>query len=188
MDTAHQHPFDTALKPIEGRDVAASLGPHPIVVVGSRIGDEICFATVAWATPVSHTPPMVAFSLRAKSRTFQLVEKSGRFSLSTPDASLTGAVETCGNKTGNVVDKSALVEWMLLPHRDKSQREALPALSGALTAFDCVVENIAPAGDHMLVVGTVQQAFSRAGTDERGRIDATDALLCVQHDWFATVR
>ena len=110
----------------------------------------------------------------------------------------------CGNKTGNAVDKSALVEWMLLPEGDSGDlagggshagtnaeasdvpADALPALAGALTVLGCHVEGIQPAGDHMLVVGTVSRAWSRAGTDDRGRIAPTAALLCVQHDLFAT--
>lgn len=188
MDTAHQHPFDPALKPIEGRDVAASGGPHPIAIIGGRAGDEICFATVAWNMPASHKPPMIALALRAKSRTFQLVEQSQAFTISTPDAALADAVNECGNKTGNMADKSALVEWSLLPDTGNGDATALPALAGALTVLECRVTGIQPAGDHMLIVGEVKRAWSRAGFDDRGRIDATDALLCVQHDLFATAR
>lgn len=204
MDEGNRRMFDERLQPIAGRDVAASLGPRPIAVIGARCGAEICFATVAWATPVSHTPPMVAFALRAKSRTFQLARESGRFSISVPDARLADAVNACGNKSGNTVDKSSLVEWAMeptdgcesssaadpaagQPAADRpSEAEALPVLAGALTALSCRIGSIAEAGDHMLVTGTVERAWSRAESDERGRIDATDALLCVQHDLFAT--
>ena len=40
----------------------------------------------------------------------------------------------------------------------------------------------------MLVIGYVDRAWSRAGSDDRGRIDATDALLCVQHDLFTSAK
>lgn len=176
---------------IEGRDVAASLGPRPLAIIGARDGDAIGFATVAWATPVSHTPPMVAFALRSKSHTFGLVSKTRRFTISVPDAQMDDAAETvkaCGNKTGNTVDKSELVDWRLLPAAQSSAREPLPAIEGALTVFECRVDHLDPAGDHMLVIGYVDRAWSRAGSDDRGRIDATDALLCVQHDVFTTAK
>lgn len=185
MDANAKRDLDLSMRPIEGRDIAASLGPRPIAVIGARNGDEVGFATVAWATPVSHTPPMVAFALRTKSHTFGLVRATGRFTISVPDARLDDAVatvETCGNKTGTLVDKGELVDWRLLPAAEKSAREPLPALAGALTAFECRVDHLDPAGDHMLVIGYVDRAWSRAGSDGRGRIDATDALLCVQHD------
>ena len=191
MDAKTKRDLDLSMRPIEGRDIAASLGPRPIAVIGVRNGDEIGFATVAWATPVSHTPPMVAFALRTKSHTFGLVRATRRFTISVLDANLDDAVatvETCGNKTGNVIDKSELLDWRLLPAAEKSAREPLPALAGALTAFECRVDHLDPAGDHMLVIGYVDRAWSRAGSDERGRIDATDALLCVQHDLFATAK
>lgn len=191
MDAKAKRDLDLSMHLIEGRDIAASLGPRPIAVIGARDGDEVGFATVAWATPVSHTPPMVAFALRTKSHTFGLVRATRRFTISVLDANLDDAVatvETCGNKTGNVIDKSALIDWRLLPAAEKSAREPLPVLAGALTAFECRVDHLDPAGDHMLVIGYVDHAWSRAGSDARGRIDATDALLCVQHDLFATAK
>ena len=87
-----------------------------------------------------------------------------------------------------IVDKGELVDWRLLPAAEKSAREPLPALAGALTAFECRVDHLDPAGDHMLVIGYVDRAWSRAGSDDRGRIDATDALLCVQHDLFTSAK
>ena len=191
MNTTAKRDLDLSMHVIEGRDVAASLGPRPLAIIGARDGDAIGFATVAWATPVSHTPPMVAFALRSKSHTFGLVSKTRRFTISVPDAQMDDAAETvkaCGNKTGNTVDKSELVDWRLLPAAQSSAREPLPAIEGALTVFECRVDHLDPAGDHMLVIGYVDRAWSRAGSDDRGRIDATDALLCVQHDVFTTAK
>lgn len=191
MNPTAKRDLDLSMHVIEGRDVAASLGPRPLAIIGARDGDAIGFATVAWATPVSHTPPMVAFALRSKSHTFGLVSKTRRFTISVPDAQMDDAAETvkaCGNKTGNTVDKSELVDWRLLPAAQSSAREPLPAIEGALTVFECRVDHLDPAGDHMLVMGYVDRAWSRAGSDDRGRIDATDALLCVQHDVFTTAK
>ena len=191
MDPIAKRNLDLSMRAIEGRDVAASLGPRPIAVIGARDGDRIGFATVAWAMPVSHTPPMGAFALRSKSYTFGLVRNTRRFSVSVPDASIDDAVKTieiCGNKTGSLVDKSELIDWRLLPAAEKSIKEPLPALAGALTVLECRMEKIEPAGDHLLVIGYVDRAWSRGGSDARGRLDATDALLCVQHDLFATAK
>ena len=66
--------------------------------------------------------------------------------------------------------------------------ERTGTFAGALTAFECRVDHLDPAGDHMLVIGYVDRAWSRAGSDDRGRIDATDALLCVQHDLFTSAK
>ena len=118
MNPTAKRDLDLSMHVIEGRDVAASLGPRPLAIIGARDGDAIGFATVAWATPVSHTPPMVAFALRSKSHTFGLVSKTRRFTISVPDAQMDDAAETvkaCGNKTGNTVDKSELVDWRPLP-------------------------------------------------------------------------
>ena len=61
---------------VDGRDVAALQDPRPMAVIGAAGTDgEACFATVIWVTPLSHTPPMLAFALREKSRTMQLIKQ-----------------------------------------------------------------------------------------------------------------
>lgn len=189
MESDEKQSFDLSMRAIGGRDIAASLGPRPLAIIGARNDEEIGFATVAWVTPVSHTPPMVAFALRPKSHTFGLLQQTKRFTISVPAANsdnATKAVEICGNMTGRSVDKSKLVDWRPLPATEKSAEAPLPAIADALTVFECRVESTSPAGDHMLVAANVERAWSRAGIDDRGRLDATDALLCVQHDLFAT--
>lgn len=191
MDQSSKRGLDLSMRLIEGRDIAASLGPRPTVIIGARDDDDIGFATVAWATPVSHTPPMAAFALRPKSHTFCLVRDTRRFTISVLDATVDDAVKTveaCGNNSGFSVDKSKLIDWRLLSAAKNSIDKPLPVIAGALTVLECRVETIGVAGDHMFVTGFVRRAWSRAGSDDRGRIDATDALMCVQHDLFTTVR
>lgn len=191
MNPIDKQSLDLSMRAIKGRDIAASLGPRPLVIIGARNGDEIGFATIAWAMPVSHTPPMTAFAIRAKSHTFNLIQETNRFTMSVPDTNLDDAVATveiCGNKTGRTVNKGELIDWRFLPADESDPDQPLPALAGALTVLECHVEKTHPAGDHMLVTGYVDRAWSHAASDERGRIDATDALLCVQHDTFTTAR
>ena len=103
---------------VQGRDIAALLDPRPVIIVGS-VGrrDEVGFATIIWATPVSHEPPMVAFSLRARSHTMSCIQLSGHFSLNILPATQEGAFlcEQVGTRTGfqfnkNVVVKHKIVE------------------------------------------------------------------------------
>ncbi len=168
---------------VEGRDVAAIMDPRPLVIVGAYDPetDHAGFATIIWATPVSHSPAMVAFALRPKSHTMGIIQHTGRFSLSVlpPDAESERIVEACGGASGHDVDKSALVSH--------SVHDDAPLLDHAYGWEICEVDSITETGDHLLVVGRVLQAASTALRDEKGRLAPHDTLLCVQHGAYGSL-
>ena len=252
--------------PAEGRDIAAILDPASLTIIGAREeGGRIGFATVLWATPVSHNPAMTAFALRAKSHTMSLIQKNGFFSLSTLPADDEGVrlVELCGNNTGHKLNKAEHVEYELIEieckldkadfsgtdsvklsaspeHNETTQRASVqaasaqsaiaqpitaqPAIAQPITAQPasvqpattqsaiarsttdqlatspllpvpqhalawelCEVESIQETGDHLLVIGRVLRAASRASRDEKKRLAPTETLLCIQHGAYAPV-
>ena len=63
----------------------------------------------------------------------------------------------------------------------------LPIPTHALSWQLCEVESVQEAGDHLLVVGRVLKAASRASRDAKGRLAPTETLLCIQHDAYAPV-
>lgn len=201
---------------VSGRDVAALQDPRPACLIGARSNaGEVCFATVIWVTPVSHTPEMVAFALRAKSHTMGLIRETGCFSISVAPADAEGVrlVEFCGGNTGRLVDKGAAVEHELVSVggaatetttgerlAQKMQSDATAAARASETvggerlvpvplhSFSWevgVVESIQEAGDHLLVVGAVTKAGTLSERDERGQLAPYESLLCVQRGAYA---
>lgn len=168
---------------VEGRDIAAVMDPRPIVIVGAYdpVAERVGFATIIWATPVSHTPPMVAFALRAGSHTMGIIRRTGRFSLSVlpPDAEGERIAEACGNASGRSVDKGAIVAHAL--------HDGTPIPSHAYGWEVCEVESISEAGDHLLAVGRVTEAASAAERDAEGRLAPRGTLLCIQHGAYASL-
>ncbi len=166
--------------PVEGRDIAAIMGPRPLVIVGAwdPIEQRTGFATIIWATPVSHSPAMVAFALRSGSHTMGIIQRTGRFSLTVlpDDAESERIVEVCGGSSGRTVDKGVLINHQL--------REGTPIPDHAWGWEVCEVESVTETGDHLLVVGRVQQAASASPRDEKGRLAPRTTLLCVQHDHY----
>ncbi len=160
-----------------GRDVAALHDPRPACIVGACGADgAVGFATIIWATPISHDPAMTAIALRARSHTMGLLCESGRFSLCTLPATADAVqlVELCGSSTGHKADKGALV-----PHQVV---DGVPVPLMALSWQLCAVESVQETGDHLLVVGTVESAGTALEQrDERGRLLPWEGLLCVQH-------
>ncbi len=193
---ATETPDARSLPLVEGRDVAALQDPRPVCLIGACDTEgKASFATVIWVTPVSHKPPMIAFALREKSHTMQLVRASGAFSISTLPATAE-AVETmefCGGNTGRLVDKGARVPHFTVPVEGAPAAGAasptaslVPVCDIAASWVTAQVDSIAPAGDHLLVVGTVREAHTDAARDERGQLIPTGTLLCVQHGTYAT--
>lgn len=178
---------DTSPKPSEfeaatGRDVAALLNPAPLSIIGARSPEgRIGFATVLWAMPISHAPAMTAIALRASSHTMGIIRETGRFSLSTLPADDEGVriADACGKATGRKVDKASLVAHEVI--------DGLPVVAHSLSWELCDVESIREAGDHLLAVGTVARAATRASRDAKDRLAPTDTLLCIQHDTYAPV-
>ncbi|MCL1799356.1 MAG: flavin reductase family protein [Eggerthellaceae bacterium] len=177
---------------VGGRDRAALLNPRPVVLVGS-CKDRANFATVAWVTPVSHDPALVAFALRPASKTFQDIMDTGCFSINTLDPALAGAAEFCGLHSGHATDKAAGVAHRLEPHHplgeapgdDETPAALVPFVEGALSVLDCEVESVRRTGDHSLVVGFVCRALTRCPRGDDGTVCATDTLLCVQRHRYA---
>ncbi len=188
---------DARLLPlVEGRDVAALQDPRPVCLIGAcDEAGKANFATVIWVTPVSHKPPMIAFALREKSHTMQLIRASGVFSIATLPATADAveAMEFCGGNTGRLVDKGAAVPHFTVPVEPASRDDAAPETAPLVPVCDiatswvtAAVDSIAPAGDHLLVVGTVREAHTGAPRDARGQLIPHDTLLCVQHGTYAT--
>lgn len=173
-------------EPAEGRDIAALLDPCPACIIGARSPEgRVGFATIIWAMPVSHNPAMTAFALRAKSHTMGLIKETGRFSLSTlpADAASIEVVEACGYQSGNKVDKGELVAHELR----EIEGHVLPVPAAALSWQLCEVESIQETGDHLLVVGRVVEAGTRASRDSQGRVAPVETLLCIQHGAYGGV-
>lgn len=179
---------------VAGRDVAALLNPRPVVIIGARDGNETGFATVAWITPISHDPALLAFALRAQSHTMGLIREVGAFSVSVLDARASDSIEVasyCGNGSGHREDKgTGLAHRLVRPKghvgKETADRE-LPVVAGALSWLACEVEGIREAGDHLLTTAFVTEAHTRCDSDGKGRVSSIDALLCIQHDTFVTV-
>lgn len=173
---------------VTGRDIAALQDPRPMTIIGaSGLGGETCFATVIWVTPLSHNPPLIAFALRAKSRTMQLIQQSRACSITTLPATEKAVelAEYCGTTSGNIVNKASQV-----PHFTETAENGSPVPVPELAyAWEvCGVNDIQQAGDHLLVICSVEKAHIDCERDGKGQLIPHDMLLCVQHGTYAADR
>jgi flavin reductase (DIM6/NTAB) family NADH-FMN oxidoreductase RutF len=120
-----------------------------VTVVTARHAGEDSGMTVSAFFSVTLEPPRVLVSLSEDADTTPLVEASGRFAVNLLAA-----------------DQEPLSVRFAerLPPREKMQgvafhrgTDGVVLLDGTLGALECRVENRFPVGDHVLLVGTVEQ-------------------------------
>jgi flavin reductase (DIM6/NTAB) family NADH-FMN oxidoreductase RutF len=170
------------MKTITGRGVSALLHPRPAYLVTSSDGSGATDAsTLAWVTPLSHTPPLVGISVKPTSRTCQLVDSGGEFVVNVVDASMRAAAVTCGNTSGFKADKIELADLSIEP----SKHVVPPRLSDAVGWLECRVRERVEVGDHVLFIGEVLIAEARGAAFEDGwDANAIPILQCISHDRF----
>jgi 3-hydroxy-9,10-secoandrosta-1,3,5(10)-triene-9,17-dione monooxygenase reductase component len=107
------------------------------------------------ATPVGFTcqafaalsldPPLVLFCPGRTSRTWPVIERTGRFCVNVLSEAQRG-LSTAFGRPGT--DKFTATQWFPAP-------SGAPVLAGVLTWIDCSVETAHDAGDHFVVIGRV---------------------------------
>ncbi len=131
------------------QDVLAKF-PLGVYIVGSAHGDRINGMTAAWVSQVSFSPKMVAVAIAPERYTFDLVRKSGKFSLSLLGEDQLELAKRFGFYSGREENKFSGVDYHLI--------DGLPVLDDCVAWVSCEVEGSCEAGDHVLFLGRVVKA------------------------------
>ncbi len=129
----------------------------PVVLVTSQVeGENPNIIAVAWVTPVSQSPPLVAISIAEEHYSHRLISLSGEFVVNVPCSTMAREVMTCGKVSGRDVDK--FKEACLTP---VPAEEVLPPLiKECIGHLECRVKQQVKAGDHTLFIGEVVKAWA----------------------------
>lgn len=122
------------------------------VVTGSDGGQPVGFACQAFAA-VSLDPPLVLFCPGRSSKTWPVIERSGRFCVNVLAARQQELSHRFGSRG---IDKFAGVRWSPSPG-------GAPVLDGILSWIDAEIEIVHDAGDHHVVIGRVTDLGAGAG-------------------------
>ena len=114
---------------------------------------------VAWTMPVSVEPPLLAIAVSPKRFTYELLRKSGDFTLNVVPVSMVTTVSFLGKVSGRDVDKISRGRLTLSPSRIVKS----PRLSDPLAWLECKIEEEFPTGDHQLIIGRIVAAAAREG-------------------------
>jgi 3-hydroxy-9,10-secoandrosta-1,3,5(10)-triene-9,17-dione monooxygenase reductase component len=117
-----------------------------VTVVTTTSNDEPVGLTCQSFSSVSLDPPLVLFIPAKSSRSWPLIQRSGRFCVNFLAA---GQAELSNTMSSRGTDKFQDVKWTPSPVTGS------PMLEGALAHVDCTIHAVHEAGDHYVVIGSV---------------------------------
>ncbi len=159
--------MDHEATPLEMRRVMGQFCSGITIVAGFTDGDApVGFACQSFAS-VSLDPPLVLFCVATTSRSWPLIQTSGRFAVNVLAEEQQEVCATFG-RPGR--DKFADLSW--------KRTEWGPSIDGVLATVLCDVDAVHRAGDHDIVVGRVRQLWTAADSGPllyfRGRYGIDD--------------
>ena len=141
-----------------------------VTVVTTTSNDEPVGMTCQSFSSVSLDPPLVLFIPAKSSRSWPLIQRSGKFCvnfLAADQAELSNTMASRG------ADKFGAVKWT------PSAATGSPILAGSLAHVDCTIHTVHEAGDHYVVIGRV------VDLDTDG-VDDADPLLFFEGKYRST--
>lgn len=135
--------------------------PYGLYIVGSVAGDEANGMMADWVSQLSFKPRLVGVALENDSHTLMNIRATSSFTvnlLSADDMALASefAQPYYGSKIkGRPLSAFTEIHHKLenVPHR--RGETGCPILEAATAWVECLVDSLAPAGDHTLVIGRV---------------------------------
>ncbi len=119
-----------------------------VYVVGVAHGTRHNAFTAAWVTQVSYRPLLLGMSVNPHNWSYGLIKAARTFAVSVLTREQGDLARRFGSQSGRTRDKLAAARWF-------TAKTGAPVLSDALAYFDCKVQIMRRAGDHVLVIGRV---------------------------------
>ncbi len=133
------------------------LHPRPVYVIGSGIyGVEANLMAAAWVTPVAEEPPLIAASIEKETKTHELIEKYGEFTVNILEQEYLSEIWFFGTKSGKTVDKIKKTRLNV----KQGHKVKAPIITEAAGIIEAKVENKVNAGECTLFVGKIVYAIA----------------------------
>ncbi|MFH1784488.1 MAG: flavin reductase family protein [bacterium] len=160
------------------------IGSGCVVLVTSAYKDKNNIITLAWQTPLSHTPALVGISVAKSHLSCELIRKSGEFVINIPDVSLLEKVMLCGKVSGRKEDKFKLTGFT--PEKGYSLVKT-PLIGECIGNIECSLRDVKDIGDHMFFIGEILHAQVRDELfDDKWNIDKTKLLYHLGGSFFTS--
>ena len=157
----------------------ALLAPVPAVLIGTgyeSLGKvSYNLMTAAWAGTVCTHPPMFSVSIRPERFSYELIRKSGEFTVNLTTQDILRVTDYCGVVSGRDHDKWA--ETLLTPVKAEGMLCA-PAVAESPLYLACKVRQELPLGSHTMFIGeAISMGVKETLLDEKGALHLERAKL-----------
>ena len=140
--------------------------PVPAVMVSLRDkAGKSNIITVAWIGTICSDPPMAYISVRKSRASYPMLVESGEFVINLPSEELVRALDYCGVRSLDQVDK-----WKEMNlHEGQASVVAAPTIEEAPVSIECKVTQVLPLGTHdMFLAEVVAVDVDERYIDEKG--------------------
>ncbi len=150
------------------------LAPVPPVLVSCGSLDKPNLITIAWAGTINSDPVRVSISVRPERYSHGLIRESGEFVINLPTQKILRAVDWCGVKSGQDLDKFQAMGLTAIP----GSAVSAPVLAESPVNLECRVFQTIPLGSHDLFLADVVAVdVDEELLDEAGRLRLDKAGL-----------
>jgi flavin reductase (DIM6/NTAB) family NADH-FMN oxidoreductase RutF len=163
-------PPDVERRPIGSAARLLQGGPVALVTVADRGASNVL--PVAWHTPISSRPPLVAIAIEQSRHSAEMISHAEEFALNFPTRQLLHHVQYLASMSGKDIDKfeATQLETFFGVH------VSAPLIKECVAWVECEVQEVLPFGDHFLYVGLVVAVqVDPAAFDERWLLAAEEA-------------
>lgn len=144
---------------VQVKEAYRLLHPRPVVLICA----DKNFMACSWITPISDEPFLIAASLWKGNYTYELIEKTGVFTVNVPQPELVNEVWMAGTKSGRMVDKVGLTNLKL----EKARKVDGYIIADCVANLECVVKNKVDIGESVLYIAEVVEAYVNKGCFEK---------------------
>ncbi|MEM2908533.1 MAG: flavin reductase family protein [Candidatus Bilamarchaeaceae archaeon] len=132
------------------------LYPMRIVLITAKHEKNESIMPAAWCYPLSADPSMFGVSIAKKRFTYELISKSKKFAINIPTPKMKSGIVLCGKTSGRTTDKFAETGW-----KREEGKIGVPLVSECSASIECVLEKEVETGDHVVLVGRVENIIRR---------------------------
>lgn len=123
-----------------------------VILVSCAYKDKTNIITLAWNTPLSQKPALLAISVAKTHLSAELIRKSEEFIVNIPSSDLLKSVVYCGTHSGIEVDK---FKETGLTAQKANRLIKTPLIKECIGHVECYLKDIKETGDHFLFIGEV---------------------------------
>lgn len=150
------------------------MGPLPVVFVGCGTMDHPNLITVAWTGIINSDPAMTYVSIRPERHSYELIKKSGQFTINLATTETVRKLDSCGIYTGAKMDK--FKKFALTPQ--ESTHIGAPGLKESPLTLECSVTQCIPLGTHHMFLAKIEGlSVEEALINESGKLCLNQAHL-----------